>query len=166
VRDASQGGVARWQAAHMTEWTATARANATPDQLLEVLTHPEEIRRWSPVDFDLDLDGRRLAAGTRGRVTGKLAGVRVGFDVEVHVADEARLELSAQGPIGLDVRYELSVADAGAELSARVAMRPSGGLTGRLVANATAALLSAGALDGATGRIARVAESVPVAAAA
>src|SRR4051812_37609815 len=85
--------------AHVTEWTSTARANATPDQLLEVLTHPEEIRRWSPVDFDLhDLDGRRLAAGTRGRVTGKLAGVRVGFDVEVHVADQARLELSAQGP--------------------------------------------------------------------
>jgi hypothetical protein len=151
----------------MTEWTSTARANATPDQLLEVLTHPEEIRRWSPVDFDLDdLDGRRLAAGTRGRVTGKLAGVRVGFDVEVHVADEARLELSAQGPIGLDVRYELTVDDAGAEVSASVSMRPSGGLTGRLVANAAAALLSAGVLDGATCRIARVAESLPMAAAA
>jgi hypothetical protein len=142
------------------EWTATTRANATPGQVLEALTHPDEIRRWSPVDFDLeDLDGRRLAAGTRGRVTGKLAGVRVGFDVEVHAADEARLELSADGPVGLDVSYELTVADAGAELSARVSMRRAGGLTGRLVANATAALLSAGALDGAAGRIARVAES-------
>ena len=40
-------------------------------------------------------------------------------------------------------------------------MRRSGGLTGRLVANATAALLSAGALEGAAGRIARVAESQP-----
>lgn len=148
----------------MTEWTSTARANATADQLLEVLTHPEEIRRWSPVDFDLDdLEGR-LAAGTRGRVTGKLAGVRVGFDVEVHAADQARLELSAHGPIGLDVRYELTADEAGAQLSARVAMRPSGGLTGRLVANAAAALLSAGALDGATGRIARVAESLQPAA--
>ena len=144
------------------EWTATTRANATPEQVLGVLTDPEEIRRWSPVDFDLDeLDGRRLAAGTRGRVTGKLAGVRVGFDVEVHTADEARLELSADGPVGLDVRYELTVHDAGAELSARVSMRRSGGLTGRLVANATAALLSAGALEGAAGRIARVAESQP-----
>jgi hypothetical protein len=38
-------------------------------------------------------------------------------------------------------------------------MRRSGGLTGRLVANATAALLSAGALEGAAGRIARVAEA-------
>lgn len=151
----------------MSEWTSTARANATADQLLEVLTHPEEIRRWSPVEFELDeLDGRRLASGTRGRVTGKLAGVRVGFDVEVHAVDQARLELSAQGPVALDVRYELAVDDAGAELRASVSLRRSGGLTGRLVANATAALLSAGALDGATGRIARVAESLPVAAAA
>ena len=151
----------------MTEWTSTARANATADQLLEVLTHPEEIRRWSPIDFELDeLDSRRLAPGTRGRVTGKLAGVRVGFDLEVHAADQDRLELSAHGPIGLDVRYELSVDDDGAELHASVSMRRGGGITGRLVANAAAAMLSAGALDGATGRIARVAESFPLAAAA
>lgn len=149
------------------EWTATARANATPGQVLEVLTHPEEIRRWSPVDFDSDdLDGRRLAAGTRGRVVGRLAGVSVGFDVEVHTVEEARLELSAEGPVGLDVRYDLKVDDSGAQLNASVSMRPSDGLTGRLVANATAALLSAGALEGAAGRIARVAESQPGIAAA
>jgi Polyketide cyclase / dehydrase and lipid transport len=146
----------------MSQWTATARANATPDQVLEVLTHPDEIRRWSPVDFDSDdLDGRRLAAGTRGRVVGRLAGVRVGFDVEVHAVDDARLELSAEGPVGLDVRYDLKGDDTGAQLNASVSMRPSVGLTGRLVANATAALLSAGALEGAAGRIARVAEAQP-----
>jgi len=144
------------------EWTATTRANATPEQLLQALTHPDEIRRWSPVDFDLeDLDGRRLAPGTRGRVTGRLAGVTVGFDVEVHAADEGRLELSADGPIGFDVRYDLTGDATGAKLSARVSMRRGGGLTGRLVANAPAALLSAGALEGAAGRIARVAESQP-----
>jgi hypothetical protein len=146
----------------MSEWTATARANATPDQVLQVLTRPEEIRRWSPVDFDLDeLEGRRLAAGSRGRVTGKVAGVRVGFDVEIHAADEARLELSADGPVAFDVRYELTPDAAGAELSAWVSMRGSSGLTGRLVAKATAALLSAGALEGAAGRIVRVAEAQP-----
>jgi Polyketide cyclase / dehydrase and lipid transport len=151
----------------MWEWTATTRANATPEQVLHALTHPEEIRRWSPVDFDLDeLEGRRLAAGARGRVTGKLAGVSVGFDVEVHAADEARLELSADGPVGFDVRYDLVGGDGAAELRARVAMRRSGGLTGRLVANATAALLSAGALESAAGRIAQVAESQPRALAA
>jgi Polyketide cyclase / dehydrase and lipid transport len=146
----------------VAQWTATARANATPGQVLQVLTHPEEIRRWSPVAFELDdLEGRRLAAGSRGRVTGRLAGVSVDFHVEIHAADEARLELSAEGPVALDVRYELTSDEAGAELNASVSMRRSRGLAGRLVANATAALLSAGALEGAAGRIARVAESRP-----
>jgi uncharacterized protein YndB with AHSA1/START domain len=143
----------------MANWTATTTTKATPEQLLEVLTHPEEIRRWSPVDFDVDeLDAARLAPGTRARVTGKLAGVRVGFDVEVHSVDDKLLELSADGPVGLDVRYELAPADAGSELVASVSLRRGGGITGRLVANATAALLSAGVLDGAAGRIARAAE--------
>ena len=140
---------------------------ATPEQLLEVLTHPEEIRRWSPVEFDVDdLDSRRLAPGTRARVTGKLAGVRVGFDVEVHAADPDVLELSADGPVGLDVRYELAPADTGSELYASVSLRRGGGITGRLVANATAALLAAGALEGAAGRIAQAAESQQLLAAA
>jgi uncharacterized protein YndB with AHSA1/START domain len=146
----------------MANWTATTTTKATPDQVLEVLTHPDEIRRWSPVDFDVDeLDAARLAPGTRARVTGKLAGVRVGFDVEVHAADKQLLELSADGPVGLDVRYELAPAKAGSELVASVSLRRGGGITGRLVANATAALLSAGVLDGAAGRIARAAEGQP-----
>jgi hypothetical protein len=94
-------------------------------------------------------------------VTGKLAGVRVNFDVEVHSADEQLLELSADGPVGLDVRYELAPATSGSELYASVSLRRGGGITGRLVANATAALLSAGVLDGAAGRIARAAERQP-----
>ena len=143
----------------MAHWSATTTTKATPEQLLEVLTHPEEIRRWSPVDFDLDdLDSRRLAPGTRARVTGKLAGVRVGFDVEVHAVDADVLELSADGPVGLDVRYELAPAATGSELYASVSLRRGGGITGRLVANATAALLTAGALEGAAGRIAQAAE--------
>ena len=142
------------------EWTATARANATPCQVLKVLTHPEAIRRWSPVEFDLDeLEGRRLVAGTRGRVTGRVAGVPVGFDVRVHAADEARHELSAEGPVAFDVRYELVHDEAGAELNASVSLRRGAGVTGRLVEKATAALLSAGALEGAAGQIARAAES-------
>ena len=151
----------------MGRWTAKAQANATPERLLEVLTHPEQIRRWSPVDFDAgDVGGRRLAAGTRTRVTGRLAGVSVSFDVEVHAADEERLELSAEGPIGLEVRYDLAPADDGAELTASVSVRRGGGITGRFVANAAGTLLSAGALDGATGRIVRAAESRLCAAAA
>jgi hypothetical protein len=143
----------------MATWTVTTTANATPDQLLAVLTHPDEIRRWSPVEFDLDdLEGPQLQAGTRTRVSGTLAGVRVGFDLEVRAADKGGLELTADGPVGIDVRYDLAPADRGAELSACVSLRRSGGLSGRLVGGATAALLSAGALEGAAGRIARRAE--------
>jgi hypothetical protein len=141
----------------MSNWTASTTANATPEQLLEVLTHPQRIQDWAPVDFDV-ADWRRLSAGTRTRVTGRLAGVPVEFDVEVHAADEAGLHLSADGPIGLDVHYELAQASSGAELNASVSLRSGGGIRGRLVANATKALLSAGALEGATGRIARAAE--------
>jgi Polyketide cyclase / dehydrase and lipid transport len=148
----------------VSEWRATTRANATPERLLEVLTHPEQIRRWSPVEFDVEeLDGRILGAGARARVSGKLAGVAMGFDVRVHTADARRLELSADGPISFDVRYDLAHGDDGSELNASVSMRGARGLTGRVVAKATAALLSAGALDGATGRIARAAEAKPCA---
>ncbi|MET0761713.1 MAG: SRPBCC family protein [Thermoleophilaceae bacterium] len=141
----------------MSNWTATTTANATPEQLLDVLTRPEKIQDWAPVDFDLE-DWRRLSTGTRTRVTGRLAGMPVEFDVEVHRADEAGLRLSADGPIGLDVRYELAPVSTGAELNASVSLRAGGGLTGRLVTKATQALLSAGALEGAAGRIAAAAE--------
>jgi Polyketide cyclase / dehydrase and lipid transport len=141
----------------MSNWTATTTANATPEQLLDVLTRPEKIQDWAPVDFDLE-DWRRLSTGTRTRVTGRLAGMPVEFDVEVHRADEEGLRLSAEGPIGLDVRYELAPVSTGAELNASVSLRVGGGLTGRLVTKATQALLSAGALEGAAGRIAAAAE--------
>jgi hypothetical protein len=128
--------------------------------VLEVLTDPAAIRLWSPIDFDIeDLDGVRLETGSTARVSGKLAGVRVGFDIEVHHADENGLELTARGPVGIDVRYELRPAEEGAEFEARVSMRPSRGLTGKIVANAASAMLSAGALEGAALRIARAAEA-------
>jgi hypothetical protein len=84
----------------------------------------------------------------------------------VHAAEADRLELTAEGPIGLEVRYDLVDADDGAEMTASVRVRSGRGITGRVVATAAASLLSAGALDGATGKIARVAEGHPCAAAA
>ena len=146
----------------MAHWTTSTQANAAPEQVLEVLTHPDSIRLWSPVEFDLeDLREARLAAGTRTRVSGKVAGVRVGFDVEVHAAGEGGLELTAEGPIGIDVRYDLAPAPCGSEVTATVSLRRGGGISGRLISKATAALLSAGALDGAARSIARAAEEAP-----
>jgi hypothetical protein len=146
----------------MAQWTTRTQANASPGQVLEVLTDPDAIRLWSPIAFEVEhLRGARLAAGDVTRVTGSLAGVRVGFDVEVHAADEDGIELTAEGPIGIDVRYDLLPAIGGSEVCATVAVRGGGGITGRLLSRATAALLSAGALEGAARRIARAAETTP-----
>jgi hypothetical protein len=144
----------------MAPFTTRTIANATPEQVLQVLTDPDEIRDWSPIPFEVeDLDGARLAAGSRARVSGNLAGFRVGFDVEVHAAGSDGLELTAQGPIGFDVRYGLAPRGDGSEVVASVALHRGGGLTGRLIGKATEALLSAGALDTAAGRVARAAET-------
>ena len=72
----------------MARFTATSIVDATPEQVLEVLTDPEEIRSWSPIPFEVDeFGGRRLHSGSVARVSGSLAGRRVGFDVAVHAAD-------------------------------------------------------------------------------
>jgi hypothetical protein len=147
----------------MAHFTACITTNASPDEVMQVLTDPDAIRDWAPIPFEVDdLDGYRLEAGSSARVSGGIAGMRMGFDVEVHSANQYGLELTAQGPIGIDVRYDLQPADSGTEVCASVSLLGGGGITGRLVARATAALLAAGALDGAAGRIARAAENGPV----
>jgi hypothetical protein len=88
-------------------------------------------------------------------VSGRLAGKRVGFDVSVHEAVDGRLRLSADGPVGFDVRYDLAPAPRGSEVRASVCVRPARGLTGRLLAEATNALLAAGALQAAISRLGR-----------
>jgi Polyketide cyclase / dehydrase and lipid transport len=144
----------------MALYTTSTTANATPDGVLQVLTDPDAIRDWAPIPFEVErLSGRKLEAGSYVRVRGGIAGMSMGFDIEVHAADEAGLELTAQGPIGIDVRYDLVPADGGSEVTASVSLLGGGGITGRVVKKATEALLSAGALDGAAGRIARVAEA-------
>jgi hypothetical protein len=150
----------------MSTWTEHLTAQAAPAAVLDVLTDPDACGRWAPVDFEADgVDGGRLKAGSRARVEGRLAGRHVGFDVEVLAADEERLALLAHGPIALDVEYRLRPVAAGSEVRASVAVRGSG-LTGRLLAQATGALLAAGALRAAVARIAREAEGLSAAAVA
>ena len=146
----------------MANWTATTTTKATPEQVLEVLTHPEEIRRWSPVDFDVDdLDAARLArrhprAGDR-QARRRRRRLRRGGPRRRRAAARAVGGRSGRPrrPLRAGARRR------GLRALASVSLRRGGGLTGRLVANATAALLSAGALDGAAGRIARAAERQP-----
>jgi hypothetical protein len=146
----------------MKTWTATTTIDAGPDAVLDVLTDPDAIGRWAPLPFDVeDLDTPRLITGSRARVTGRLAGRCVDFDVEVYEAEPGRLTLVATGPIELDVAYDLAPAGAGSEVRASVCVRRGKGLTGRLLAEATNALLSAGALTHAVSRLAREAAVCP-----
>jgi carbon monoxide dehydrogenase subunit G len=140
----------------MRTWTATTTAAAQPEAVLAVLTDPGAAARWAPVPFDVeDLDGERLHAGGHARVSGRLAGRSVGFDLHVHEAGAEGIALSADGPVAFSVDYRLSPAAGGSRVDASVSIRSRGGLTGRLLAEATGALLSAGALQAALGRIAR-----------
>jgi hypothetical protein len=142
--------------AAMRTWTATTTTAARPEDVLDVLCDPDAAARWAPLPFEVEeLAGRRLEAGSRARVSGKLAGRRVGFDLEVHEASDDGLALAAEGPVGFDVDYRLSPVDGGSEVHASVSVRPSGGIVGRLLAEATSALLSAGALEAALSRVAR-----------
>ena len=143
----------------MRTWTATATAAAAPRAVLDVLTDPVACRRWAPVDFDVEDDPGRLRPGTRTRVSGRLAGRDVGFELEVHAADAERFELTASGPVGFDVSYDLAPVAGGTEVRASVSVRPAGGLSGRVLAHATTALLASGALPTAVSRIAREAAS-------
>jgi hypothetical protein len=145
----------------MRTWTATTTTAARPQDVLEVLTDPDACSRWAPLPFEVDeLDGRRLATGSRARVSGSLAGKRVGFDVEIHEASDRGLTLAANGPVGFDVEYQLAAVAGGSEVRASVSVRPSGGFAGRLLAQATSALLSAGALEAALNRVAREAVAI------
>jgi len=142
----------------MRTWTATTTVDAPPEAVLGVLTDPDAAARWAPVDFEVsDLDGGRLAPGTRPRVSGRIAGVEVGFDVEVLAADDGRLQLRCEGPVALDVRYDLEPAPAGSEVRASIGLKPGRGIRGRVLAEATGALLRAGALNLTLDRIARMA---------
>jgi hypothetical protein len=140
----------------MRTYTATTTATARPEAVLDVLTDPDALLRWAPVDFDVErLSGPRLAEGGHARVSGRLAGREIGFDVQVHRADVAGLALSAHGPVALDVAYELRPSAEGSEVSASVTVVPRPGLRARLIAEATSAVLAGGALQAALSRMAR-----------
>jgi hypothetical protein len=138
----------------MATWTAQTTTAGHPDQVLMVLTDPDEIARWAPLSFELlDFDGQRLIAGDKVRVRGALGGPMVQFEVAVTEADDGRLVLTATGPIRLDVEYEAVAIENGSQVRASVAVSGSG-LRGRILARATDALLAGGALSNAVGRIA------------
>lgn len=139
----------------MCSWHSNATVAGSPTDVLELLTEPEAIARWAPIPFEVvTLDGARLESGSRARVAGKLAGRWVEFEVDVLRASDERLELVAQGPISLDVRYRLRPAGSSSQIEATVAVEGRG-LLGRVLAKATETLLAGGALRMSLERLAR-----------
>jgi hypothetical protein len=135
-------------------WTAQATMDADALQVLEALTDPALIALWAPVSFELrDPGAPVLRAGSCESVSGSIAGLRVGFEVHVTRADRARLELTAEGPVSLDVAYRFRERGAGVMVDVTVAVRRRNGLTAQVLRAAVGALLSAGALDSALARL-------------
>lgn len=140
-------------------WMASTVVDAAPEEVLDVLTDPELIRCWAPIDFELEtLTDDRLRAGTEARVGGCLAGHRVAFSVSVDEAGEDALAVTADGPLVIRAAYAIAATDGGSEVTARISLRGEG-VTGRLLARATGALLTAGGLEAVVGRIAQTAEA-------
>ena len=138
----------------MSTWTTHTTVTGLPDEVLDLLTEPDAIRRWAPIPFEVrELDGERLTAGSLARVRGGLAGRNLEFEVEVLEAEDGKLSLVATGPMTLDVEYLVSPAPAGSEVRASVSVSEGDGFMGRLLARATDALLAGGALDSAVGRL-------------
>ena len=145
----------------MATWQTRTMVQASPEQILDVLTDPKAAAVWSPIDFEVEqLDGGRLTTGGCARVVGRLAGREVAFDIDVIRADEQRLLLTATGPIEIDVKYDVEDLDSHVELRAWVTVRSRGGLFGRLLSGATEGLLGAGMLNAAVSRIAREVETL------
>jgi hypothetical protein len=140
-------------------WRSGIAVRAAPECVLETLTDVDACAAWSPVDFEVDkLESRRLRGGSTVAVSGKLAGRRVRFCVEVFRAGPERLVLRAAGPVELLVDYTVRPAPQGSRVDAAISVDRGPGLPGGVVARATCVLLAAGVLNRALARIACEAE--------
>src|SRR6476619_8631441 len=126
----------------MATWETRTTVMGGPEDVLAVLTDPCAAQRWSPIGFELEqIEGDRLVSGSRAVLSGKLAGRSVKFEVNVIKASDGQLELTARGPVEMDVRYIAAELGEMTEVKASVAVRSAGGLMGRLISSATDALL-------------------------
>jgi hypothetical protein len=145
----------------MKTWTTETWVAGAPDEVIELLTAPDAIARWTPIPFELlDLDGERLETGTRARVRGSLAGRSMEFDVAICEAAPDCLSLVANGPVSIGAEYLLSERDGGSALRASVSVSGRG-FIGGVLAHACEAVLAAGALSASVARIGRELELQP-----
>jgi hypothetical protein len=138
----------------MRTFTAHTTATSAPHQVVQLLTDPDPIARWAPIPFEvLELDEERLYPGAAVRVRGQLAGKSAEFSVRVLEVSDERFTLVAEGPVSLEVQYDVRSAARGSAIRASVSVLGNG-LVGRLLAKATEALLAGGALQSSLNRLA------------
>jgi hypothetical protein len=140
-------------------WRSRTTVRASPEHVINTLTDPAACARWSPIPFTLeDGSNARLRPGATTRVSGRLLGAHIRFDLHTLAADPRRLHLNACGPIDIVVDYTLEPIRGGCALDALVSIHPPNSRLGRLMARATALLLATGTLDHALDRIAHEAK--------
>ena len=142
----------------MSTWTTHAWSHGRPDDVLRVLTDPAAAARWAPVNFELD-GSERLVEGRTAVVRGQVAGWPVAFELDVHRARADVLELTAEGPVVLDVLYRVEEQREGSPIEARVSVLPRPGLLNGLVARCADTLFAGGALKMAVAAIAAEADA-------
>ena len=131
----------------MSTWTAQHDVKGRPEAVLDVLTDPDAVARWAPMPFEVErLDAPAPRTRHNARVSGCLAGRRVGFDVEVH---EAEATVSSSPPAGPSPSTSPTTCAPATTAPRSRPRSPSAGAasTAALLAQATDALLAAGALD-------------------
>jgi hypothetical protein len=146
----------------MGTWTSSATFEGDPQNLVALLTEVDEIATWSPVPFRISDGADALRTGEQVEVKGALLGRGIRFRVDVDQADDQGISLRAKGPFEIDVDYRIEAASS--TVQARVETRGSGPLAKALAAAANA-MLAAGALDCALGRIVARACPAPMTAA-
>jgi uncharacterized protein YndB with AHSA1/START domain len=143
----------------MRSWHARTTVAAPPADVLDVLTSPAALSRWSPVGFTVEgLTGERLESGSHARVSGRVGGRRVDFDVDVLQADPERLLLQAEGPVGMDVEYTISPTGRCSAVEASVSIRGNGGPSKSVISRALHLILAVGGLEVGLARMVREVE--------
>src|SRR5256885_12206571 len=100
-------------------WRSEVAVRAAPAQVIETLTDVDACEAWSPVGFRVEgLASRRLRTGATTNVSGRLAGRRVRFRVDVFHADAGRLVIRAAGPVEMLATYVVRPSSQGAHVDA------------------------------------------------
>ena len=123
-----------------------------------MVSDPARIRRCLPLPFEFDEPVERLQAGNSYKTTARLAGRHMHCDLRILHADAEHIAITLVGPLIFDLHADLEPAGGGTRADVRADVHSGGGLSGKLLTGAAAALLRAGALGRTVAAIRREVE--------